>query len=302
MVLLPPAGPERADRDRPPRARPPSAAARRGRAGRGRAASGSRRRRRARRRRPRPRPSTWPCCHCTSETTVAANSTQSPARVRLPGALARAGDRQAGKQRQADRRRRGDVADVPLEGDRLALLAGRGQRGEDVGDRGEQDDGAEHPDQRLGAAPERVDAGAEEGGDRQRPEEAERLVEAGEEPVRPDPGVGPVVEDREARAAARRPARAPAGRAARSSCTGSGCRPRSGCAGTSSRRRRRRGARTRRRRGRGATPGDHGDADEQGKYGGEEGELGAGREARRDAGDGERRGRRARSRHSPGDS
>ena len=77
-----------------------------------------------------------------------------------------------------------DVAHVPHEGDRRALLPGRGQRGEDVGDRGEQDDGAEHPHQRIAAAPQRVDAAADEGGQDQRPEDAERLVQAREEPVR----------------------------------------------------------------------------------------------------------------------
>ena len=121
---------------------------------------------------------------------MAASSTREPARVSVAGALAIAGERQAGQQREPDRRRRGDVADVPLERDRLALLAGRGQRGEHVGERGEQDDGAEHPHERLRAAPERVGAGADEAAStvsgQRNPND---VVEAGEEPVGPDLGV-----------------------------------------------------------------------------------------------------------------
>ena len=81
---------------------------------------------------------------------MAAKQHREPAEGRRRGrASVRRGERQAGQDRQPDRRRRGEVADVPDEGDRLPLLAGGGQRREHVGDRGEQDDGAEHPQERL---------------------------------------------------------------------------------------------------------------------------------------------------------
>ena len=129
------------------------------------------------------------------------------------------------------------------------------------------------------AAPERVDRAADERREHQRPQEPERVVEAGEEPVRPDVEVGRVVEDRVARAAARTRAPASGARAGRRSCTGSGCRPRPGCGRTSSRRRGRRGWRTTRpvRTSRPAA-GDHDQADEQGNNRGQERELGPGRE------------------------
>ena len=212
----------------------------------------------------------------------------SRARVGAPG------DRQAGQQRQADRRRRRQVADVPDEGDRPPLLARGGQRREHVGDRGEQDDRAEHPQQRLAPAPQGVDPGADDRRQDQRPEEAERVVEPGEEPVRPDVDVGPVVEDREARAQLEGALRGRQPERPELACRGSGCRPRPGCARTSSRRRANAGSPNQSAvRSRRPPPGDHDQPDQQRDHRGQEGELRPRRQAGGEARHRERRERDA---------
>ena len=93
-------------------------------------------------------PLTWPCCHWTRSIVVAANRIASAAEGDVAAGLAAARERQRGQQRQSEGRGGREVANVPLERDRLALLAGRGQRRDEVGERGEEDDGAEHPRER----------------------------------------------------------------------------------------------------------------------------------------------------------
>ena len=119
------------------------------------------------------------------------------------------------------------------------LLAGGGERREDVGDRGDDHDRAE---QRGGSArgPARRRYTATRDHRRasvDRPERAERFVQPRREPVRPHARVGRVVDDREV--GAQLEVRTGAGSEigpTDARCRGSGCRRRSGCAGTSSRR------------------------------------------------------------------
>ena len=71
--------------------------------------------------------------------------------------------------------------------------------------RGKEGNCAERTKERVGASPQRVEAGDEEAGDDQRPQGPELLRELREEPVRPDLEVVPVVSNREPGAELERP-------------------------------------------------------------------------------------------------
>ena len=122
-----------------------------------------------------------------------------PAEHRRPAARRRPQRGQARQDRQADGDGGGQVADVPHERDRLALLARGGQRREHVGDRGHDHEGAQRPQDRLAPAPERQHGHREHAREGQRPKGPERLVEPRPEPVPPHLRVVPVVDDSEVR-------------------------------------------------------------------------------------------------------
>ena len=111
---------------------------------------------------------------------------------------------------------------------------------------------------------------------------SEPVVQAGQEPVRPDRAVGQVAEDAVAFAAAQRLRRAPAARSGRGGRPrAAGCRCGRGCAGTSSRRRPARRGRRRPARATCARVGAISDQpDDEHRGGQEEVELGPGGEAR----------------------
>ena len=198
------------------------------------------------------------------------------------------------QQREPEDQGRGQVAEAGLEAAGHAARAGGRGRGDQPGQarlRG-------RPSPRRAAAGWRGGPGRATGrpapGRRAAARGSRPVVEAGQEPVRPDRAVGQVAEDAVALRGRRAPAR---GRAARSGRGGgpraAGCRCGRGCAGTSSRRRPARRGRRQQERAicdpRGAIS-DEPDDQHAGRQ--QEVELGPGGEAGREPGDDQRPGRR----------
>ena len=182
-------------------------------------------------------PLACPWFHWTSEPTVKARTTISAASDRLAAAASPAAAGRHGRIARPDRDRRRQVADVPGEGDGLSLFAGCGQRREHVGGRGDHDERAEHPKDRLAPPPDRQHAHREHPAPGSPATGSRTTRGARAQNQSPHARCRASSGTPRSRAEAGSRAPEPAARSAPPSRRrGSGCRPRSGFGRTSSRR------------------------------------------------------------------
>ena len=192
--------------------------------------------------RPAQRPRVPPPRHLRHALGRARDAVRAMARTHRDQRDARAQRWRRGQQGQAEDQGRGQVAQAGLEAAGHPVGAGGGGRGDQPGERGgEADQAGTTRSDRVSAARGRGRGARPASGERRTSSGqriAEAVVEAGQEPVRPDRAVGQVAEDAVGFAAAERLL----GRRQRRSGRGgepraAGCRCGRGCAGTSSRRR-----------------------------------------------------------------